>query len=82
MVDDLLQLSCSLIMNGSTNSSLFYLIHSETQHRLEPSYTAGNQAIFKITSATLEDDGQYNCYFGDCTEPSFTSMIHIAVVGK
>ena len=69
-------------MNGSTNSSLFYLIHSETQQRLEPSYTEGNQAIFKIMSATLEDDGQYNCYYGDCTEPSFTSMIHIAVVGK
>ena len=80
-VSEVITLSCSLTTNSNFNSS-FYLIHYGNQQRLEPSYSDGNLSVFEIKSAALEDDGQYNCYYGNCNKPSFNSMIHIAVVGR
>ena len=66
--------------------SQFYLVHSgnEVKKRLEPSYAVGNQAIFEIEAATVVDDGQYDCYYGDCNvqNPNWRSLIQIHVIGE
>ena len=83
-VDETIQLACSLTTSDfPLNISLFYLVHYGTDERREPTFKDGKQAVFEIESATINDTGLYDCYYGDCTErnPDLTSFRQIWVVG-
>ena len=80
-----MQLACSLTTTDpQLNISLFYLLHYGSGERLEPSSRAGNQAVFEIQSAKTDNDGTYQCYYGDCREMElgWNSFLQINIVGE